>query len=113
VTSAPSSEYAVSFDRWFLVPYDWVLARYNVLYHATDVVKRNDVLWVLSHNGTTTKCATPTAVAQAGDDDKYTYELTLRGVEVVNYRTLMGGSAVEDCRRRQGCCEHNSIQYNK
>jgi hypothetical protein len=88
VTSAPSTEYAVSFDRWFLVPYDWVLARYNVLYHSTDVVERNDVLWALSHNGTTTKCATPTAVTQAGEDDKYTYELTLRGVEVVNYRTL-------------------------
>jgi hypothetical protein len=88
VTSAPSSEYAVSFDRWFLVPYDWVLAQYNVLYHATDIVERNDVLRVLSYNGTTTICAVPTDVAQAGEDDLYTYELTLRGVEVVNYRTL-------------------------
>jgi len=88
VTSAPSSEYAVSFDRWFLVPYDWVLAQYNVLYHATDMVERNDVLWVLSYDGATTICAVPTDVAQAGEDDKYTYELTLRGVEVVNYRTL-------------------------
>jgi hypothetical protein len=88
VTSAPSSEYAVSFDRWFLVSYDWVLAQFNVLYHATDIVKRNDVLWVLSHNGTTTICARSTAVTQAGEDDKYTYELTLRGVQVVNYRTL-------------------------
>jgi hypothetical protein len=88
VTSAPSSEYAVSFDRWFLVSYDWVLAQFNVLYHATDIVERNDVLWVLSHNGTTTICARSTAVTQAGEDDKYTYELTLRGVQVVNYRTL-------------------------
>jgi hypothetical protein len=88
VSYTPRSEYAVSFDRWFLVPYDWVLARYNVLYHATGVVNRTAVLSVLSHNGTTTKCATPTAVTQAGEDDKYTYELTLRGVEVVNYRTL-------------------------
>jgi hypothetical protein len=88
VTSAPSSEYAVSFDRWFLVPYDWVLAQYNVLYHATDMVERNDVLRVLSYDGATTICAVPTDVAQAGEDDKYTYELTLRGVEVVNYRTL-------------------------
>jgi len=59
-----------------------------VLYHATDVVERNDVLWALSYNGTTMKCARPTAVAQAGEDDMYTYELMLRGVEVVNYRTL-------------------------
>ncbi|MEM4651111.1 MAG: hypothetical protein QW086_04715 [Pyrobaculum sp.] len=88
VTSAPSSEYAVSFDRWFLVPYDWVLTQFNVLYHATDIVERNDVLWVLSHNGTTTICAKSTAVTQAGEDDLYTYELTLKGVEVVNYRTL-------------------------
>ncbi|MFZ8840545.1 MAG: hypothetical protein ACO2PM_16835, partial [Pyrobaculum sp.] len=88
VTSAPSTEYAVSFDRWFLVPYDWVLARYNVLYHAMDVVERNDVLWALSYNGSTIKCAAPTAATQAGEDDLYTYELTLRGVEVVNYRTL-------------------------
>jgi hypothetical protein len=88
VTSAPSSEYAVSFDRWFLVPYDWVLAQYNVLYHATNIVERNDVLRVLSYDGATTICAVSTDVAQAGEDDKYTYELTLRGVEVVNYRTL-------------------------
>jgi len=88
VTSAPSTEYAVSFDRWFLVPYDWVLGQYNVLYHATDIVEKNDVLWVLSYNGTTMKCAASTAVVQAGADDKYTYELTLTGVEVVNYRTL-------------------------
>jgi hypothetical protein len=88
VTSAPSSEYAVSFDRWFLVPYDWVLGQYNVLYHATDIIERNDVLRVLSYNGTTTICATSTAVTQAGEDDKYTYELTLSGVQVVNYRTL-------------------------
>jgi len=88
VTSAPSSEYAVSFDRWFLVPYDWVLARFNVLYHATDIVERNDVLRVLSHNGTTTICARSTAVMQAGEDDLYTFELTLSGVNVTNYRTL-------------------------
>jgi hypothetical protein len=88
VTSAPSSEYAVSFDRWFLVPYDWFLGQYNVLYHATNIVERNDVLGVLSYNGTTAICAVRTDVAQAGEDDKYTYRLTLRGVEVVNYRTL-------------------------
>jgi hypothetical protein len=88
VTSAPSSEYAVSFDRWFLVPYDWVLAQYNVLYHATDMVERKDVLRVLSYDGATTICAVSTDVAQAGEDDLYTYELTLKGVEVVNYRTL-------------------------
>ncbi len=53
------------------------------------MVERNDVLRVLSYNGTTKICATtPTAVAQAGEDDKYTYELTLSGVQVVNYRTL-------------------------
>ena len=88
VTSAPSSEYAVSFDRWFLVPYDWVLGQYNVLYHATDIVERNDILQVLSHTGATAKCIDPTTVTEAGEDDLYTYELTLRGVEVVNYRTL-------------------------
>ncbi|MFZ8838393.1 MAG: hypothetical protein ACO2PM_05545, partial [Pyrobaculum sp.] len=88
VTSAPSTEYAVSFDRWFLVSYDWFLGQYNVLYHATDIVERNDVLQVLSYNGTTVICAVRTDVAQAGEDDKYTYRLTLRGVEVVNYRTL-------------------------
>jgi len=88
VTSAPSSEYAVSFDRWFLVPYDSVLGRYNVLYHASGVVNRTAVLWVLSHNGTTTKCATLKDVTRVDEDDKYTYELMLRGVEVVNYRTL-------------------------
>lgn len=83
-----SAEYAVSFDRWSLVPYDWVLAQYNVLYHATDKVERNNVLWVLSYNGTTMKCADPTAVAQAGEYDKYTYELKLTDVDVINYRTL-------------------------
>lgn len=39
-------EYAVSFDRWFLVPYDWFLARYNVLYHATNIIEL-DVMYVV------------------------------------------------------------------
>jgi hypothetical protein len=88
VSSAPSSEYAVSFDRWFLVPYDLSLVQYNVLYHATNVVERNDVLYVLSHTGETAKCATTQEVVEAGEDDKYIYVLELTGVEVVNYRTL-------------------------
>jgi hypothetical protein len=88
VTSAPSTEYAVTFDRWFFVAYDWVLAQHDVLYHASGVVSRSAVLWALSHNGTTMRCATLKDVAQVDEDDMYTYELTLRGVEVVNYRTL-------------------------
>ncbi|ABL88282.1 conserved hypothetical protein [Pyrobaculum islandicum DSM 4184] len=88
VTAVPSTEYAVSFDRWFLVPYDWRFAQYNVLYHATNVVERNDILRVLAYTGLTQKCATAAGVTQVGEDDKYTYTLTLTGVEVVNYRTL-------------------------
>ncbi|MCY0890880.1 MAG: hypothetical protein OWQ51_07875 [Pyrobaculum arsenaticum] len=87
-TSAPGAEYAVSFDRWFLVPYDWYLTQYNVLYHATNVVKRNDVIWVLSHTGKTAMCATPQGQVTAGEDDRYIYALNLTGLEVVNYRTL-------------------------
>jgi hypothetical protein len=88
VTSVPSSEYAVSFDRWFSVPYDWFLGQYNVLYRATGRISRTAVLQVLSYDGMTAICAVRTDVAQAGEDDVYTYRLTLRGVEVVNYRTL-------------------------
>jgi hypothetical protein len=99
LTSTPSSEYAVSFDRWFLVPYDSVLARYSVLYHAMGKVNRTAVLWVLSHNGTTTKCpATPPAVTQAGSYDKYTYELTLMRYGGCKLPHAGGGSAVGDYR---------------
>jgi hypothetical protein len=86
VTSAPSSEYAVSFDRWFLVPYDWDLAQYNVLYHTSNIIERNDVLWVLSHNGTTTVC--DGASRRPARMISIPTSLTLKGVEVVNYRTL-------------------------
>jgi hypothetical protein len=89
VTITPGAEFAVSFDRWLLVHYDEVLRQYNVPYRTVNIVERNDVLWVLSYRGATVRCAVPTAVAQAGEDDKYTYELTLSGVDVVNYRTLM------------------------
>ncbi|MEM3836050.1 hypothetical protein [Pyrobaculum sp.] len=86
--SMPGVEYAVSFDRWFLVPYDWSLGQYNILYHATNVVERNDVLRVLSFAGSTNICASQIGVTTAGEDDRYTYELKLTGIQVVNYRTL-------------------------
>ncbi|MEM4765191.1 MAG: hypothetical protein QW598_09855 [Pyrobaculum sp.] len=87
-TAANSTEYAVSFDRWFLVPYDWSLAAYNVLYHATDVVERNDVLNVLSYTGKTRICASLAQQVSKAEDDEYVYTLTLAGVQVPNYRTL-------------------------
>ncbi|AAL63060.1 hypothetical protein PAE0829 [Pyrobaculum aerophilum str. IM2] len=86
--SMPGVEYAVSFDRWFLVPYDWSLAQYSILYRATNVVERNDVLTVLAFTGRSRICASPTGVTTAGEDDRYTYELKLAGVQVVNNRTL-------------------------
>ena len=87
-SAAPSTEYVVSFDRWFLVPYDWLFAQYNVLYHATNVVERNDVLQVLAYPGATQICAQPAGQVAAGEDDEYKYKLTLTGVNVANYRTL-------------------------
>ena len=87
-TSAPSTEYAVSFDRWFLVSYDWSFGQYNVLYRTQDVVERNHVLNVLSHVGTTSKCAELTEEVEKAEDDEYKYVLRLTGVEVPNYRTL-------------------------
>ncbi|MEZ0320227.1 MAG: hypothetical protein ABWK05_09615, partial [Pyrobaculum sp.] len=87
-TAANSTEYAVSFDRWFLVPYDWSLGAYNVLYHATDVVERNDVLKVLSYTGAESKCASLDQQVQRAEDDEYVYTLILSGVQVPNYRTL-------------------------
>ncbi|MFZ8811365.1 MAG: hypothetical protein ACO2PN_25080, partial [Pyrobaculum sp.] len=88
VSYAESGEYAVGFDRWFQVPYDWVLGRYNVLYRTFSGVNRTAVLETLAHNGTTTICATFQRETRTRQYVKYTYELTLRGVEVVNYRTL-------------------------
>ncbi|MEM4732297.1 MAG: Ig-like domain-containing protein, partial [Desulfurococcaceae archaeon] len=89
VTAAyPSMEYAVSFDRWFAVPYDWRYRAFNVLYHSINVVNRSDVLRTLSHVGNTTKCATLQEQIIHDEDDEYRYRLMLRGVEVVNYRTL-------------------------
>ncbi|MEM4732467.1 MAG: hypothetical protein QXO48_04955, partial [Desulfurococcaceae archaeon] len=81
-----SMEYAVSFDRWFAVP--WDRRAFNVLYHSANVVEREDVFGTLSHVGSTTKCATLLAQIVHDEDDEYRYRLTLRGVEVVNYRTL-------------------------
>ncbi|MEM4441118.1 MAG: hypothetical protein QXS14_06625, partial [Desulfurococcaceae archaeon] len=51
VPTYPSAEYAVSFDRWFAVPYDWDRRAFNVLYRSINVVNREDVLRTLSHVG--------------------------------------------------------------
>ncbi|MFZ8808803.1 MAG: hypothetical protein ACO2PN_11965, partial [Pyrobaculum sp.] len=89
VSYAQSSEYAVSFDRWFQVRYDWVLRKYDVLYRTFSGVNRTAVLEVLAHSGTTTICATFQRETRTRQYVKYTYELPpLRGVNVTNYRTL-------------------------
>ncbi|MFZ8810196.1 MAG: hypothetical protein ACO2PN_19085, partial [Pyrobaculum sp.] len=89
VTFVPSSEYAVGFDRWFHVHYDLHLRQFNVLYRTFSGVNRTAVLEVLTHNGTTTICATFQRETRTRQYVKYTYELPrLKGVQVVNYRTL-------------------------
>ncbi len=88
ISVVQSGEYAVGFDRWLQVPYDWVLGRYNVLYRTSSGVNRTAVLETLTHSGTTTICAAFRGETRTRQYVNYTYELTLRGVEVVNYRTL-------------------------
>ncbi len=89
VSYAQSSEYAVGFDRWLQVPYDWDLRQYNVLYRASGGVGRTAVLETLTHTGTTTICAAFGGAERTRQYVKYTYELPpLVGVNVVNYRTL-------------------------
>lgn len=87
--ATPSAEYVVSFDRWFKALYDTVFMSYGVLYHSSDVVERNHILYVLTYPGANRICAVQTAVTQVGPDDEYTYVLRLRDANVTNYRTLL------------------------
>ncbi|MEM1637056.1 MAG: hypothetical protein QW247_05005, partial [Pyrobaculum sp.] len=87
INVVPGAEFAVSFDRWFKVTYDWYYKDYGVLYHSNDVVERSNVLQVLTASGGE-KCASQKGVTTRDLDDEYTYELTLAGLDVVNYRTL-------------------------
>ncbi|MFN3804141.1 MAG: hypothetical protein ACK4SY_03700 [Pyrobaculum sp.] len=80
VTVSPGREYAVTFDRWLLAPG-------GQLYHAFGMVNREDVLGVLTHAGAR-RCATQVGVVEHEEDDEYVYRLTLKGVEVANFRTL-------------------------
>ncbi|MEM4964879.1 MAG: hypothetical protein QXT13_12110, partial [Pyrobaculum sp.] len=90
VRAYPSAEYAVSFDRWFPVSYDWKYRVSGVLYRSSNVVIRGDVFRALSDTGRVDedKCARFLGQIIHDEDDEYRYRLTLSGVEAVNYRTL-------------------------
>ncbi|MFN7105959.1 MAG: hypothetical protein ACK4M3_05185, partial [Pyrobaculum sp.] len=76
----PASEYATVFNRWLFVPAVGV-------YRTIGVVERGDVLSTLADTGVC-RDASPVGVEEKGEDDMYTYTLTLKGVEVANLRTL-------------------------